>query len=90
VRAEALAHCGMTREELIADLDNSRQAGLAHIDEIVAEWQPRLPLTAETIRHYLTENIHYALDTACVDAIDRFYTLADQAGVLPGYKFRLL
>lgn len=90
VRPEALARCGITREELIADLIASRDHGLAHTEDLVSEWTPRLPLSAETIRTYLTKNIHYTLDADCLQAIDRFYALAAAAEVLPPYKLHLL
>ncbi|AFL87282.1 putative periplasmic solute-binding protein [Terriglobus roseus DSM 18391] len=90
VRPEALTRCHITREDLIADLTASRDRGLTHIEDLVLEWTPRLPLSAETIRNYLTRNIHYTLDDQCLQAIDRFYTLAAQAEVLPAYKLRLL
>jgi chorismate dehydratase len=90
VRPEALERCGVSREELIADLESSRDAGLANRETIVAEWLPRLPLSEITLRHYLAENIHYTLDAPCLQAIERFYTLAAAAGVLPEYRLRLL
>ena len=90
VRPESLARCGLTREALIADLIASRDHGLAHIEDLVREWTPRLPLSSETIRTYLTSNIHYRLDDDCLRAIARFYELAAAANVLPRYDLRLL
>ncbi len=83
VRAEALAPAGVSVGQLTADLTASRDAGLAHIEELVAEWLPRLPLSAETIRTYLTKNIHYVLDEACLRAIRTFRDFAAEADVLP-------
>jgi chorismate dehydratase len=90
VRPDALTRCGVSREELITDLERSRDAGLAKRETIVAEWLPRLPLSEITLRHYLAENIHYTLDAPCLQAIERFYTLAAAANVLPEYHLRLL
>jgi chorismate dehydratase len=90
VRPESLARCGITRDQLIADLTASRDHGLAHTEELVHEWAPRLPLPAETIRTYLTKNIHYTLDADCLQAIHRFHTLAAATGVLPPYQLKLL
>lgn len=90
VRPAALERCGMTAETLVADLAASRDAGLQHVDEIVRAWQPRLPLPEQTIRTYLTENIHYHLDRDCLCAVERFYTLAASAGLLPPYQLQLL
>lgn len=90
VRQEALDRCGMTQEKLTGDLLASRDAGLQHRDELVAEWLPRLPLPAATIRAYLIENIHYLLDADCLQAIECFYRLGFNTGVLPAYNLRLL
>lgn len=90
VRPESLARCGISREDLIDDLVASRDAGLQHTDDLVAEWLPRLPLPRGTICTYLTENIHYTLDDRCLHAIERFYGLAHACGVLPQYQLRML
>jgi len=90
VRTEALARTGITATQLTRDLQQSRDAGLEHIENLVAEWTPRLPLLPETIRTYLTDNIHYLLDYDCITAVHRFFHLAEKTGVLPAYKFQLL
>jgi chorismate dehydratase len=81
VRPEALTT--ITPAQLTADLNKSRDAGLAHIDQLVAEWVPRLAISPETIRTYLTRNIHYTLDPACVESINLFRTLAAKIDLLP-------
>ena len=90
VQPGALSRCAISREELCADLLASRDAGLRHTDDLVAEWQPRTGLSRAVIRHYLTRNIHYTLDPECLRAMQRFFQLAEQAGVLPGYELRML
>ena len=83
VRPEALTREGMSAQQLAADLAASRDAGLAHVDQLVAEWTPRIALPPETIRNYLTRNIHYTLDADCVKAIKRFRELAAEIDLLP-------
>ena len=90
VRTAALTETGMGAEALGADLIASRNAGLLHVAELVREWQPRIGLPGSTIRTYLTQNIQYVLDEACLQAIKRFYQLAAATGVLPAYAFSLL
>jgi chorismate dehydratase len=58
---------------VIRDLSHSRDAGLAHIPELVREWAPRLRLPETTVHEYLTRNIYYYLDEACLEGIDLFY-----------------
>ena len=81
VRPEALT--AFTPQQLSADLNASRDAGRAHIDQLVAEWTPRIDLPPATIRAYLTQNIHYTLDDDCLRSITLFRSLATQIGVLP-------
>jgi chorismate dehydratase len=83
VRPEALPLTGVTPQQLIADLTASRDAGLAHVDELVREWTPRIPIPSGTIRTYLTRNIHYTLSPDCLRAIEHFRALATQLGTLP-------
>jgi chorismate dehydratase len=83
VRPAALRLNGVPSAQLFADLTASRNAGLTHIDTLVREWTPRIPLPADVIRTYLTSNIHYTLDPDCLRAIEHFRALATQLGVLP-------
>lgn len=85
VRPEALLDWGRDgeRDQLATDLNASRTNGLRHIDELVSEWTPRLAVPPSTIRRYLTENIHYDLDPACLDSIRYFRRLAAELEILP-------
>ena len=77
-------------EQLTADLTASRDAGLAHIDQLVAEWTPRIAIPPATIHTYLTHNIHYTLDDDCLRSIELFRKLAAQIGILPPLALNLL
>ncbi len=83
LRPQSLPDAGLRPADLITDLNASRDAGLAHINQLVAEWLPRLALPEPVIRAYLTHNIHYRLDQPCLAAIRHFRQLAADAGVLP-------
>lgn len=79
--------CGSPLDEAVAnDLTNSRDHGLANMDTLVAEWARQLPLSDDTIRTYLTENIHYVLDEDCVEAMRTFFRMAAECGALPKYR----
>jgi len=75
--------------EIAADLIRSRDHGLAHIDDLAAEWTKKIPLTEQTIRAYLSENIHYVLDEECIEGMRGFFREAAQVGVLPEYEVRV-
>jgi chorismate dehydratase len=83
LRPESLAPAGLSPQQLIHDLTASRDAGLAHTEQLVNEWTPRLALSSNTIRTYLRHNIHYTLNPDCLRAIELFRTLATKIGALP-------
>ena len=76
-------------ESVAEDFIQSRDHGLENIDALVAEWSHRMPLSEQTIRAYLTTNIHYILDDECLEAMKVFFRMAAQAGALPEYSFSL-
>lgn len=83
VRPAALSRAAVAPAQLIADLQQSRDHGLAHIDSLVAEWTPRIALPPQTIRDYLTRNIHYTLSDDCISTIRLFRSYAAESGILP-------
>lgn len=79
VRPEAVT----SPAQLIDDLNQSRVHGLTHVEELVAEWSPRIAIPPSTIRDYLTHNIHYSLDERCIEAIRLFRSYAAEIDLLP-------
>jgi chorismate dehydratase len=71
--------------DLAAVFQESRDHGLQpeNLDQIAREWAPRLGLNKSEIRTYLTENIHYDLDPACLGGLQLFYRYAGECGALP-------
>jgi chorismate dehydratase len=69
VREEA-ARVGPVREQLVRDLLSSRDAGLAHIDDLASEWAMHIAVPRATIR-------------TCLEGLRRFYELAAACDVLP-------
>jgi chorismate dehydratase len=64
---------------------DSRDHGLSEpsLTRIVSEWAPRLGLCEKDVRRYLTENIHYELDSSCLEGLQLFYRYASEVGALP-------
>ena len=87
IREESLARSGRTLDTIAADLNASKDHGLANIEALVAEWSAKLPLPAETIREYLSSNIFYHLDDDCLYGLRTFYRLAADHNILPAYTF---
>jgi chorismate dehydratase len=84
VRGAALAEADPALD-LAAIFRDSRDHGLkpSSLNQIAREWAPRLGLSEADIRTYLTENIHYQLDAACLEGLQLFYQYAAEIGVLP-------
>jgi chorismate dehydratase len=60
--------------------------GLAHVDDIAAEYAPKLGVTASAVKVYLTENIDYSLDEENLEGLRLFYRLAREAGIISAEK----
>jgi chorismate dehydratase len=76
---------GVPDQDLAAIFQQSRDHGLepASLDHIAREWARRLGLEESAIRSYLTENIYYHLDAACLEGLQLFYRYAAEIGALP-------
>ncbi len=83
VRPEALGHPNLSAAQLIEDVETSRDHGLQQVEQLVEQWTPRIAIPPATIRHYLTQNIHYHLDADCIRTIELFRRYAAEADILP-------
>lgn len=81
---------GRPSEESIAqDFIQSRNHGLQNIDALVTEWSGKLAISEETIRSYLTTNIHYILDEECIEGMREFFRIAAELEILPKYTLSI-
>jgi chorismate dehydratase len=76
-------------ERMNEDFIRSRDHGLQNIEALAVEWSQRMALSEQTIRTYLSSNIHYILDDVCLEGMRGFFREAADAGVLPPYDFDL-
>jgi chorismate dehydratase len=83
IRKQALA--GRDGAAIAEVFKKSRDHGLSpkNLEAIAQEWAPRLGLTVEIVRVYLTHNIHYYLDPPCLEGLRLYYRLAAEIGALP-------
>jgi chorismate dehydratase len=83
IRREALA--GRNSAAIAEAFRKSRDHGLSpkNLEAIAEEWAPRLGLTLEIVRVYLTHNIHYYLDPPCLEGLKLYYRLGAEVGALP-------
>ncbi len=84
VRQAALRDAGSSLD-LAAIFQKSRDHGLlpANLELIAKEWGPRLGLSEASVKSYLTDNIYYSLDPACLEGMQLFYRYAAECGALP-------
>jgi chorismate dehydratase len=68
------------------DFDASRQFGLAHVDDIAAEYALKLYLQPAELKVYLTQNIDYSLDEENLKGLRLFFKLARETGIIPVEK----
>ncbi len=68
------------------DFEASRDFGLAHLDDIAAEYAAPLNLPASSLKVYLTENIDYSLDEENRKGLRLFYKLARETAIIPVEK----
>ena len=83
IRKQVLA--GRNAGAIAEVFQKSRDHGLSpkNLETIAQEWAPRLGLTVEAIRVYLTHNIHYYLDPPCLEGLELYYRLGAEVGALP-------
>ena len=71
--------------DLASIFQESRDHGVQaeNLERIASEWAPRIDLSEADIKNYLTQNIYYYLDSACLDGVQLFYRYAEECGILP-------
>jgi len=74
-----------SRLDLASVFQRSRDHGLepANLKQIVETWAPKLKLPEQDVQEYLTSNIFYYLDDACLDGLRLFYRYAHECNALP-------
>jgi chorismate dehydratase len=68
------------------DFEESREFGLAHVDDIAIEYALRLNTEAADVKVYLTENIDYSLDEENLRGLRLFFELARETNIIPVEK----
>jgi chorismate dehydratase len=82
VRQDALKS---SRLDLPAIFQDSRDHGLkpANLTQIAETWAPKIGLQEDDVVQYLTSNIYYYLDGACLEGLRLFYQYTQECKALP-------
>lgn len=83
VAGPAIARQPRAANELSRALQAARDAGLAHIEDIVAQESPRYGLTADDCRTYFLEQLHFTLGPSEMAGLERFRHWAAELELLP-------
>ncbi|HMD86620.1 MAG TPA: menaquinone biosynthesis protein [Terriglobia bacterium] len=81
-----MGHSDANLSRRTADFAASLEFGLDHLDDIAAEYAPKLGLTPSAVKVYLTQNIDYSLDEENRQGLKLFYKLAHEVGIIPVEK----
>ena len=83
IRAQSLE--GRAKAAIAKAFKESRDQGVSpkNLEAIAQEWAPRLGISIESVRIYLTQNIHYYLDPASLEGLALYYRLGTEIGALP-------
>ncbi|HZT74234.1 MAG TPA: menaquinone biosynthesis protein [Terriglobales bacterium] len=83
VRQERLERGGPGEGQwLAARFLRAKREGLAHLDELVAQWAPRLGLAPAEIRRYLEVDVEFDFTPEHRQGLARFFQLAAEMGLI--------
>ena len=68
------------------NFSDARDEGLAHIDEIVANYESDIRIGRDEMRTYLAENISYTIDDSMRRGMDLYFELAAKNGLISENK----
>ena len=76
------ARSGVRDQGLVDALRDSREFGVRNIPEIARRYAEPLALKEEFLQEYLTQNVDYYMDEACVEGLRQFYEMAQDVGAI--------
>jgi predicted solute-binding protein len=63
------------------DFAAARDEGLAHLDEIISNYETEITLPREDFKKYLSENISYSIDDSMQKGLELYFKLAHKNGL---------
>ena len=89
VASPAIADQSSVANQLARALQHTRDAGLAQIEDIIAQEAPRYGLTADACRAYFLEQLHFKLGPRELAGLERFRHWAVELDLLPAASQQL-
>jgi len=73
----------MTRRNSVSiDFAAARDEGVAHLDEIIANYENDIPLGTVEMKEYLSQNISYSIDDSMMQGMELYFELAAKNGLI--------
>ena len=73
----------MTRRDRVSiDFAAARNEGVAHLDEIIANYENDIPLGPGEMKEYLSQNISYSIDDSMQRGMELYFKLAAKNGLI--------
>lgn len=80
-----IADSGIERARQV-DFAGARDEGVAHVEDIVAEYEKKIPMPLSELRKYLTENIVFSVDDSMKRGLQLYFELAFKHGLIETVK----
>lgn len=80
-----IADRGVERARLV-DFAGARDEGVAHVEDILAEYERKIPMPVSELRKYLTENIVFRVDDSMEQGLRLYFELAAKHGLIESVK----
>src|SRR5215510_7877084 len=77
---------GFNDTTVVDTLKQSRDFGVANIPTIAERYSEPLQIKKEFVQQYLEQNVHYYMDSQCLEALQLFYEKAAQVGAIKGAR----
>jgi chorismate dehydratase len=68
------------------DFAGARDEGATHVEDIVAEYQKKIPMPVSELRRYLTENIVFRVDDSMERGLELYFELAAKHRLIDSVK----
>lgn len=81
-----MAHESAVEAVHAADFARARDEGVAHLEEIVEEYERQLRLPREELRAYLTENVCFDLNEEMRAGLELYFRLAHKHGLIESVR----
>jgi chorismate dehydratase len=81
-----MAHESAGEAVRAADFAGARDEGVAHLEEIVAEYGTRLKLPREELHDYLTNNVCFELNEEMRAGLELYFALAHEHGLIESVR----